>query len=185
MRYGFVKVATCTPEVKVADTTFNTENIIKGINSAEQMGVELLCFPELCLTGATCGDLFFSEVLLSSALKGLKEIAVATNGKKMLVFVGLPFKYRNQIYNVSAALSNGKILGFIPKTAISNYGELSDGRYFSKAVFDGVVDFEAAVRRDDDPQQIIPEFDSGDHLHPSLAGAKQMAWSVPEEYFKN
>jgi len=142
MKYGYVKVATCTPDLKVADVEFNTKSVIEQIQLAKDKGVELLCFPELSLTGVTCGDLFFSDVLLNSVKDGLKKIVNATKDIKMLVLVGLPFKNKNLIYNVAVAVSCGEVLGIVPKTAIYNYGELSDGRYFSKPTENGTVNFD-------------------------------------------
>lgn len=131
MKYGFFKVAAITPEIRVADTEFNSERIKEGIEKAEGAGAELVVFPELSLTGYTCGDLFYSETLLSGALKGLKEITAITRGKKMLVFVGLPVKINGLIYNVAAALSDGEVLCLIPKTHLPNYNEFYEKRQFS------------------------------------------------------
>ena len=92
MKYGFVKVAAATPNIRVADVKFNTERILEGIGEAESSGVQLLVFPELCVCGYTCGDLFGQDVLLDGCERALAEIAGATKGKKMLVFVGLAEK---------------------------------------------------------------------------------------------
>ena len=92
MKFGFVKVGAYTPKVKVADVEENVKNIIAGIKQAEEKKVELLVFPELCVTDYTCGDLFYSDVLLKNAEKGTEQIAEFTKGKRILVFVGLPFR---------------------------------------------------------------------------------------------
>lgn len=130
MSFGFVKIGAYTPEIRVADVNFNKSKIIEGIKLADERGIELLAFPELCITGSTCGDLFYSDLLLSNSLTALQEIAYSTIGKKTLVFVGLPIKKDGLIYNVGAVLSDGKILAFIPKTYIPNYNESYEKRYF-------------------------------------------------------
>ena len=130
MKYGFIKTAAITPEIKVADTEFNAEQIIGLIEKAEKAGAELTVFPELSVTGYTCGDLFYSDVLLNGALKALKEIADGTKDKKMLVFVGLPVKINGLIYNVAAAVNQGEVLCLIPKTRLPNYNEFYEKRWF-------------------------------------------------------
>ena len=130
MNYGFIKTATFTPKIKVADTEFNANNIIDGINLADKSGVELLVFPEMCITGYTCGDLFFSNVLLSGAKIALEKIVEATKDKKMLVFVGMPLKIDGLIYNTAVGISNGKVLGIVPKTFLPDYNEFYDKRFF-------------------------------------------------------
>ena len=118
MKYGFVKVATCSPQIRVADVKFNAEQIIFNIDNAVNLGVEVIVFPELSITGATCGDLYFSSVLTDGAKSALKDIAKSTLDKKILAFVGLPIKNGNLIYNATAAVNDGKVLAFVPKTAI-------------------------------------------------------------------
>ena len=131
MKYGFVRAGAYTPEIKVADVDFNVSAIKKGIADAYEKGVELLVFPELSITGYTAGDLFYSEVLLSEAKKGLVDIAQFSTNKNMLIFVGLPIKKDGLIYNVAAAINNGEILGVVPKTFIPNYNEFYEKRYFA------------------------------------------------------
>ena len=131
MKFGFIKTAVITPEIRVADTDFNCEKIKENIEIADKRGAELVVFPELSITGYTCGDLFYSETLLSGALKSLKEIADFTTGKKMLVFVGLPVKIKGLIYNVAAAVNQGEVLCLIPKTHLPNYNEFYEKRQFS------------------------------------------------------
>lgn len=133
MKYGFVRAGVCTPEIKVADVSFNVAGIKKALAEADKKGVEMLVFPELCLTGYTVGDLFYSDVLLNGAQNGLVEIAEFSKGIKTLIFVGLPFKKDGVIYNVAAAVCDGKILGLIPKTYIPNYNEFYEKRYFARA----------------------------------------------------
>ena len=133
MKFGFVKVACCSPEIKVADTAFNANAVIECINKCEEINAQLMVFPELCLTGATCGDLFFSSVLLESAKTALKNVMLATKNKNAIIFVGMPIKKSNLIYNVAVAICNGKILGVVPKTITTTYGGNRDARYFDVA----------------------------------------------------
>lgn len=130
MNYGFVKVACYAPDLKVASVNFNVEKIIESILDAKESKAELIVFPELSITGATCGDLFYTDTLLNSALDGLNKIKKATESINALVFVGLPYKRNNLLYNVAVCLNEGKILGVIPKSVIRGYGENTDARYF-------------------------------------------------------
>ena len=134
--YGFVKVGAYTPNVKVADVNYNVSQIKNGISEACAKGVKVLVFPELSITAYTCGDLFFQDALLDSALNGLFDIACFCDGKDIVVFVGLPIKYNGEIYNASACIYNGEILGFNTKTNISSYNGFYQKRYFS--AFNGV-----------------------------------------------
>ncbi|MBQ9485858.1 MAG: NAD(+) synthase [Clostridia bacterium] len=131
MKFGFVKTAAITPQIRVADVEFNVKSVIKEIEKADVNGVELAVFPELCLTGYTCGDLFYSDVLLNAASRGLKEIVKATAGRLPLVFVGLPLKKDGRLYNIAAAAANGRLLGIVPKTFMPNYNEFYEKRYFN------------------------------------------------------
>ena len=110
MRHGFVKVAAATPDIRVADVEFNKENICRGIEEAEKANAKILVFPELCVTGYTCSDLFDHAVLLKAAKKALLEIAEFTRDRDLLVFVGVPLEVDGKLYNVAAALNHGKIL---------------------------------------------------------------------------
>lgn len=130
MKDGFIKVAAATPEVKVADCEWNAQQTIQLMQEAEEQGVKVLVFPELGITGYTCGDLVFQDTLLENAKKKMWEIAEATQGKDVFVFVGLPLMIKEKLYNVAAAIQNGELLGLIPKYYIPNYSEFSEGRYF-------------------------------------------------------
>ena len=141
MKNGFVKVCACTPNLKVADVEFNKNEIIKQIAIAAKEGAEIIVFPELSLTGATCKDLFFSEVLLEGALNALKDIAESSAGIDALIFVGLPIKVSDYIFNVAAAINGGKVIGFTPKTNLLPHGELADKRYFSNNIVTDTIDF--------------------------------------------
>ena len=129
--YGFIKVATYSPEIRVADVGFNLSKIKEGIEMANEKGANLLVLPELSLTGATCGDLFYQDVLLSSARSALLDLLNFTKNIEMLVFVGMPLKVLGKVYNVAVAILKGEILGFTPKTVLTN----DELRYFS--VFEG------------------------------------------------
>ena len=130
MKYGFVKAAAATPKIRVADVHYNGGNIIQLIGRAEKAGAELLVFPELCVCGYTCGDLFGQNVLLDGCLAALSDIAAATKGKSMLVFVGVPVRLSGVLYNCAAAVSGGKVLAFIPKRHLPNYAEFYEKRNF-------------------------------------------------------
>ena len=130
MKYGFVKAAAATPKIRVADVHYNGGNIIQLIERAEKAGAELLVFPELCVCGYTCGDLFGQNVLLDGCLAALSDIAAATKGKSMLVFVGVPVRLSGVLYNCAAAVSGGKVLAFIPKRHLPNYAEFYEKRNF-------------------------------------------------------
>ena len=131
MKNGFVKVAAATPDIRVADVEFNTQNIINVMEEAQENGAKILVFPELCVTGYTCSDLFDHSVLLKASRKALLEIAENTSDKDMLVFVGAPLEVNGKLYNVAAAMNQGEILGFTTKTFLPNYGEFYEMRQFT------------------------------------------------------
>ncbi|MGN0807558.1 MAG: NAD(+) synthase [Candidatus Coproplasma sp.] len=131
MRYGFVKVCAATPKIKVADVDYNVNNIISAIIESAKKGSQITVFPELCLSGYTCGDLFNQTTLLKAVEAGLCRIKKATEGIKTLVFVGAPLRYSDRLYNCSVAISDGEIKGIVPKTYIPNYGEFYEKRHFN------------------------------------------------------
>ena len=129
MKDGFIKVAAVTPRVTVAGITENTKEIKRLIDvTMDEQKARIVVFPELCITGYSCGDLFYQKRLLSSALDALLDIAEHTADKNGLVFVGLPFLYCDRLYNVTAAISRGSVLGLVPKTHIPSYGEFYEIR---------------------------------------------------------
>ena len=132
MNYGFVKVAAITPDIKVADCEFNANEIINKINETSKEKAAVMVFPELCITGYTCSDLFLQKPLLDSAAKQLEKIAESTGSIDALVFVGLPYMNKGKLYNVGAALYKGEVLGFVPKKNIPNYAEFYETRHFAK-----------------------------------------------------
>ena len=130
MRHGFIKVAAATPDIRVADVDYNKGQIIKQMDEAAEAGAKIIVFPELCITGYTCSDLFLQDILLNSAKKALVEIAEHTKNLDALVFVGVPIAVGGEIYNVAAALNHGNILGFTTKSFLPNYGESYEMRQF-------------------------------------------------------
>lgn len=135
MIHGFVKVAAATPAIEVADPSKNFAAIEACIQRAAHDGVELLVLPELCVSGYTCGDLFGQDVLLGGCTDALLRIAKCTEKYAMLVFVGVPVRAGNALYNCAAALCGGKILAFLPKQNLPNYAEFYEKRNFS--AYDG------------------------------------------------
>ncbi|MFR3036903.1 MAG: nitrilase-related carbon-nitrogen hydrolase, partial [Blautia hydrogenotrophica] len=123
MRQGFVKVAAATPDVRVADCRHNGNEIIRLIREMEKEGAKVMVFPELCITGYTCADLFWQELLVRSAREELVRIVQETSDVDALIFVGLPFEHSGKLYNVAAAVSHGEVLGMVPKIHLPNYGE--------------------------------------------------------------
>ena len=131
MRDGFFRAAAVTPEIRVADPVFNAERICERIEEGERLGVGLMVFPELCVTGYTCGDLFFQAPLIKAAREQLSKIAAYTREKSMLVFVGLPWEHGGKLYNAAAAICSGQVLGIVPKTHLPNYSEFYEARHFA------------------------------------------------------
>ena len=131
MKDGFIKVSAGTPDVRVADCEYNAGEIICMVHEMAEKGAMVMVFPELCITGYTCGDLFWQETLLKEAKSQLLRIAAETEDINGLIFVGLPLEYQGKLYNAAAALNRGKIVGFVPKVNIPNYNEFYEGRYFS------------------------------------------------------
>ena len=136
MKDGFIKVATASPDLRVADTVYNTEQIIQCIEKAHREGVHILAFPELSVTGYTCGDLFTHRTLIDAALVAAETIVKATSGKKMLTFIGAPIRARGKLYDAAIAMSDGKVLGIVPKTHLANYGESYEARVFHADAMD-------------------------------------------------
>lgn len=131
MKDGFVRVAAATPDMKVADPVFNAERVWEMIEEGREKDAKVMVFPELCLTGYTCGDLFLQDVLVQKAKDELKKLIKKTEGMDMLVFVGLPWEKNGKLYNVAAAVWNGELLGLVTKTNIPNYSEFYELRHFN------------------------------------------------------
>ncbi len=130
MKDNFIRVAAATPKVRVADPQYNKERICELIDEAYHKDVKLLVFPELCVTGYTCDDLFMQTLLIDEAKQVLGEIIAYTQGKDMLTAVGLPYEVNHRLYNVAAVISDGKLLGMVTKTHVPMYSEFYEGRHF-------------------------------------------------------
>ena len=131
MKHGFVKVAAATPKIKVADTVYNTEQIRLLMTESAAWGARITVFSELCITGYTCQDLFQQEKLLSGAKEALMQLAEASASLPGIYFVGLPYEINGKLYNVAAAISDGQVLGMVPKSYIPNYNEFYEVRHFT------------------------------------------------------
>ena len=139
MKQGILNVAAATPEIRVADCAYNAGQIIELMKQAAEQGVQVLVLPELCLTGSTCGDLFWQETLLEGAAAGLNRILEETAGLDVLAAVGLPVAEDGQLYNCAVLIKGGKVLARAAKTKLS----AGEGRWFtagkSAEMFDGLI----------------------------------------------
>lgn len=133
LKDGFIKVASSSVKITVADTTANTVTIKESIYRADETGVNLLVLPELCVTGYTCGDLFYSDTLIQNAMSALTEIRDYTKDKYPVVVFGLPVMYNYKLFNCAAVVHKGEILALVPKTYLPNYSEYYEKRQFSSA----------------------------------------------------
>lgn len=131
MNYGFIKVGAFTKKVKVGDVGFNKNQIIDAVKDASSKGVKFLVFPELSLTGYTAGDLFGLNALTDKCVIATKDIVENTKEEEIVFVYGMPFEYNSRLYDVAVVVSKGKILGIVPKTNLSNYNELYEGRWFA------------------------------------------------------
>lgn len=134
MNYGFVKVAAAIPHIKVADCKFNAERIENFILSAEEKGVQIITFPEMSITGYTCGDLFSQQLLLEQAEMSLKKILNDTRQLDIISIIGLPVVVNSTLINAAVVIQKGKVLGVIPKTYLPNYKEFYEQRWFTSAL---------------------------------------------------
>ena len=119
MQYGFVKTAALTPSIRVADCAYNARQIIEVLRGAAAAGAEIACLPELCITGYTCGDLFFQPVLQQGARDALADVLRDTAGLPLLFVLGLPLTHGGKLYNCAAVCQNGRVLGVVPKTHLT------------------------------------------------------------------
>jgi NAD+ synthase (glutamine-hydrolysing) len=133
MKYGFVKVAAAVPTVKVADVDYNVQQIESLIAQAEGRGVEVIVFPELCVTGYTCQDLFKEQLLLDRAEAGILTLLDFTRKLDIISIVGLPVVINGLLYNCAAVIQGGSLLGIVPKTYLPNYAEFYEKRWFASA----------------------------------------------------
>lgn len=133
MNYGYVRVAAAVPRVKVADCKFNAREIEKEIIIAEGKGVQIIAFPELCITGYTCGDLFAQQLLLEEAEMELMQIINNTRQLDIIAILGLPVALNGMLLNTAVVIQKGKVLGVVPKTYLPNYKEFYEKRWFTSA----------------------------------------------------
>ena len=129
--FGFVRVAAAVPMVRVADCVYNAAQIREQIAEAVEEGVEVICFPELSVTGYTCADMFFTQGLQQAALAALEEICEFTREKPIVVLVGAPLKAENNLYNCALVMTDGEVLGVVPKLNLPNTGEFYEKRWFT------------------------------------------------------
>lgn len=134
MNHGFVKVAAAVPRVKVADCKFNSERLEGLITIAEGKGVQILTFPEMCITGYTCGDLFAQQLLLEQAEMALIQILNSTRQLDIISILGMPVVVNSTVINAAVVIQKGKILGVVPKTYLPNYKEFYEQRWFTSAL---------------------------------------------------
>lgn len=131
MRQGFIKTAAATPKIVVADCKANGEEILRLVREMAKEHAKLMVFPELCITGYTCGDLFSQRCLIESAWETVLHIAKETEEVDALIFIGAPVRYKGKLYNTAIALNRGNILGIVPKCHLPNYGEFYEQRNFT------------------------------------------------------
>ena len=131
--YGYVKVGASTLELKVSDTIYNVQMIKKQIDEAVNKNIQIISFPELSITGYTCGDLFNQDILIDRSYEGLKDLVDYSKDKMIVIIVGSPIKCENKLYNCAVVINNGKILGIVPKTYIPNYNEFYEMRWFKSS----------------------------------------------------
>lgn len=134
MNYGFVKVAAAVPTLKVADCKYNAEQIKKLVIEADKKGVQIITFPELCITGYSCGDLFQQQLLLENAEKALFDLLNELRRLDIIVILGLPIVLRSYTFNTAVIIQKGKILGVVPKTFLPNYKEFYEKRWFTSGI---------------------------------------------------
>lgn len=129
--FGYVRVAAAVPHMRVADCQYNATEIKKQITEAVAEGVEVICFPELSMTGYTCADLFFTQQLQRDALSALEDVCAHTRDLPIIVLVGAPLKVDNNLYNCAFVMTDGDVVGVVPKINLPNTGEFYEKRWFS------------------------------------------------------
>ena len=131
LKYGFVKTAAATPKIRVADCEYNANKIITCVKEAYKNGASLIVFPELCVTGYTCSDLFLQSTLLKAAEKAVLKIKNETKDLNIVFIVGVPIAVKQSLYNCGVVICKGEILGAVPKVNIPNYSEFYEVRHFT------------------------------------------------------
>ncbi len=139
MKDGFIKVAAVSPSLKVGNTGYNSNEIIKYINEAAEKHVKVLVFPEMSITGYTCADLFFQRTLLEGASEALEKVVQSTRDKDILVFVGYPLQYGGKLFNTAAAVHRGTVLAFIAKKNLPTYAEFYETRWFTPCPDENII----------------------------------------------
>jgi len=139
MKNGFLRVAACTPELRVADPEKNAEDIFASLLDAVGKNISLIIFPELSLTGYTCSDLFFQKRLQEKSIDALFTLIEKSKLLPVIFAVGLPLSHKNKLYNCAAVICGGELLGVVPKTHLPNYGEFYERRHFSPGPKSGTI----------------------------------------------
>ena len=134
MKDGFVRCAAAGVKIKVADPAYNMEVIGQKMRECAEKGAKVVVFPELVLSGYTCGDLFLQEKLIRECQTALMKLVEESVSLDALFFVGLPFSYQGKLYNVAAAISGGELMGLVPKTNLPTHNEFGEVRWFSKGM---------------------------------------------------
>lgn len=166
MNNGFIKVAAATPKIKVGDCGYNASEICKLMDEVYENGAQFVVFPELCITGYTCSDLFWQDSMIKMAKEKLMEIAVHSEGMEIVSIVGLPMIYRDKLYNVASVIYDGEILGIVPKSCIPNYSEFYEARHFTsgKDMIDGYISLNMEQRQKEDEEDFYDEIPFGTKL---------------------
>lgn len=132
MKDGFIRVAAATPEIQVADCDYNRKQVERMLKEAWEQKARMIVFPELCMTGYTCGDLFLQELLLAGCVDALEKLLEASRDMDIIGVVGMPLTVNGKLYNVAVVFKEGVILGVVPKTFIPNYSEFYEARHFER-----------------------------------------------------
>jgi NAD+ synthase (glutamine-hydrolysing) len=133
-KYGYVRIGAIVPKIKVANTDFNTKEIISEIKKADSLGISIVTTPELSLTGYTCADLFSQDILIEESYNGIERILDETKDLDIVSIIGAPIRAENQLFNCAVVIQKGNILGIIPKTYIPNYSEFYEKRWFASSI---------------------------------------------------
>lgn len=152
--YDFIRISSAVPKISVANPKENTERIISLLNEVKKENTDIVVFPELCITGYTCGDLFFQKSLTDSALEELKVITQKSKNFPFIIIVGLPVSIDDSLYNCAAVISNGLVYGLIPKAFIPNHGEFCEKRWFSSSYELDVIEISSKTLLFDDEYKI-------------------------------
>ena len=134
MGNGFVRIAAAIPNVRVGDCFFNIEQIANQIKQADKQKAQIVCFPELCVTAYTCGDLFHQRTLIAEAENALVALLAETKQTKIIAIIGLPLRQNNMLFNSAIVIQSGKIIAAVPKTYLPNHGEFCEKRWFTSGI---------------------------------------------------